>query len=321
MTTKKVKQQEQHHTIPASYLENFVDENGHVWVLDINDNIFNTNSNSILKERHFYSLNGSDGEKDMTVENTLASIEGDFVNVYREKFAKDLFLTDEERVAVSVFIAALVTRTRPHRDHLKSSLEELKDWMEDWEKHPMSEEEKKTLAAIPPSGGATVDLETLKEGLENFDEHHSTSILRSLSHTAALIYHMKWSIWKNDKYGFVTSDDPVVLLRPASIKKFGTGTFGSAPGLKWKDVELTLPISKDRLLLAGWILNNDSYISVDDEMARKMDHRTVTHSRDRIITNSKTKAEDIKLRYSEKPYKSKTSSNITTENLNANHIN
>ena len=316
MTTKKVKQQEQHHTVPGSYLENFVDENGHVWVLDINDKIFNTNPGSVLKERHFYSLTGSDGKKDMTVENTLASIEGDFVSVYREKFAKDLFLTDEERVAVSVFIAALMTRTRPHRDHLKSSFEELKSWMEDWETHPMSEEEKKTLEAIPSSGGATMDLETLKEGLKNFDEHHSTSILRSLSHTAALIYHMKWSIWKNDKYGFVASDDPVVLLRPASIKKFGAGTFGSAPGLKWKDVELTLPLSKDRLLLAGWILNDDSYIEVDDDMARNLDHRTITHSRDRIITSSKIKAEEIKTRYSEKPYKMKMSSKTPVLNGN-----
>lgn len=318
---KKVKQQEQQHTVPASYLENFVDRNGHVWVLDINDNIFNTNPSSVLKERHFYSLAGSDGNKDMTVENILASIEGDFVKVYREKFEKDLFLNDEEKVATSVFIAALMTRTRPHRDNLKSSLEELKGWMEDWERHPMSEEEKRTLAAIPSSGGATIDLESLKEGLENFDEHHSTSILRSLSHTAALIYHMKWSVWKNEKYGFVTSDDPVVLLRPASIKKFGVGTFGSAPGLKWKDVELTLPISKDRLLLAGWILNNDSYITVDDEMARRMDHRTITHSRDRIIASSKIKAEDIKSRYSEKPYKSKMSDKIVAKNLSANHTN
>ncbi len=104
--------------------------------------------------------------------------------------------------------------------------------MEDWEKHPMSNDEKKTMEAIPSSGGATIDLGTLKNGLEHFDEHHSTNILRSLSHSAALIYHMKWTVWKNKSYGFITSDDPVVLLRPASIKKFGAGTFGSSPGLK-----------------------------------------------------------------------------------------
>lgn len=303
MNTKKIKQQEQQHTVPGSYLENFADENGHVWVLDTDDKIFNVNPDNILKERHFYSLPGSDGEKDMSVEDTLASIEGDFINVYREKFAKDLFLTDEERVMVSVFIAALMTRTRPYRNHLSNSLKEIKDWMEDWEKHPMSDEEKRTMEAIPSSGGATIDLETLKGGLEHFDEHHSTSILRSLSHSAALIYHMKWSVWKNEGYGFVTSDDPVVLLRPASIKKFGVGTFGSAPGLKWKDVELTLPLSKGRLLLAGWILNDDSYIQVDDEMARKMNHRTITHSSERVIADSETKVNEIKARYTETAYK------------------
>lgn len=303
MNIKKIKQQEQQHTVPGSYLENFIDENGHVWILDTDDKVFNVNPDNVLKERHFYSLPGSGGEKDMSVEDTLASIEGDFKNIYREKFAKNLFLNDEERVAVSVFIAALMTRTRPYRDHLKKSFKEIEHWMEDWGKYPMSDEEKRTMEAIPSSGGATIDLETLKSGLKNFDEHHSTSILRSLSHSAALIYHMKWSVWINTGYGFVTSDDPVVLLRPASIKKFGTGTFGSAPGLKRQDVELTLPLSKDRLLLAGWILNNDSYIEVDDEMARKIDHRTITHSRERIVTNSKNRAEEIKSRYTEKPYK------------------
>ena len=305
MNGRKIKQQEQQHTVPGSYLENFADENGHVWVLDTDDKIFNVNPDNILKERHFYSLTGSDGEKDMSVESALASIEGDFVNVYREKFAKDLFLTDKERIVVSVFIAALMTRTRPYRDRLKNSLEELRDWMEDWEKHPISDEEKRTMEAMPSSDGATIDLETLKDGLKRFDEHHSTSILRGLSHNAALIYHMKWAVWKNENYGFVTSDDPMVLLRPASIKKFGIGTFGSAPGLKWKDVELTLPLSKDRLLLAGWILNDDSYISVNDEIARKIDHRTITHSHNRIIASSKAKAEDIKTRYTEKPNKEK----------------
>ena len=305
---KKTKQQEQHHTVPASYLENFADEHGHVWVLDTDDNIFNTNPHSILKERHFYSLSGSDGQKDLSVENTLASIEGDFVNAFRDKLSKNLFLTAEERVIVSVFIAALMTRTRPYRDHLKSSLEELEDWIKGWEKHPMSEEEKKTLAAIPPSSGATIDLETLKDGLAKFDEHHSASILRSLSHSATLIYHMKWSVWINEGHGFTSSDDPVVVMRPVAIKKFGVDTFGSAPGLRWKDAELTLPLSKDRLLLAGWILNDDSYIQVNDEMARNLDHRTITHSRERIIASSRARAENIKSRYTGKPYKSKVTS-------------
>ncbi len=130
------KQQEQQHTVPAgAYLKNFVDKNGHVWVLSADDKIFNTNPNSILKERHFYSLTRNNGKKDMSVENTLVSIEGDFVNAFREKFIKNLFLTDKERIAVSIFIETLMVRTRPYRDHFKRSLEELKDWMEDRKKH------------------------------------------------------------------------------------------------------------------------------------------------------------------------------------------
>jgi hypothetical protein len=232
-------QKEQQHTIPSSYLENFADEGGFVWVLDTDDNIFNTKPHNILKERHFYSLTNSNGEKDMSVEDALGSIEGDFINVFRNKISQNLLLTIEERIIVSVFVAALMTRTRPYRDGLKNSLEQLKGWMEESVKNPLTEEDKKVLAATPSSGGVTIDMESLKDGLQKFDEHHSSSILRSLSHSAALIYNMKWSIWINTGYGFVTSDDPVVLLRPASIKKFGSGTSRSTPGLIWQDVELT----------------------------------------------------------------------------------
>lgn len=300
----------QQHTVSGCYLENFSDERGYVWALDTNDKIFNVNPDNILKERHFYSLTSRNGEKDFTVEDTLGAIEGDYINVFRNKLSKDLFLTDEERVIVSVFVAAFMTRTRPYRDSLKASFQSIKDWMKNWVKQPKNELDDRMLEAASLGHGPTIDLNTLEEGLRNFEEHHSASILRGLSHSAALIYHMKWSVWINKNHGFVTSDDPVVLLRPASIKKYGFGTFGSAPGLKWKDVELTLPLSKDRLLLAGWILNDDSYITVDDEMARKIDHRTITHSRDRIIASSKARVEDIKSRYTEKPYQSKMFSKV-----------
>ncbi|OIN95512.1 hypothetical protein AUJ38_00090 [bacterium CG1_02_42_9] len=290
-------EKEQQHTVSECYLENFSDEEGYVWVLDISDKIFRVKPNNILKERHFYTLTSINQEKNFAVEDFLGRIESDYINVFRKKLSKNLFLTDEERVIVSAFIAALMDRTRPQRNALKSSLQKIKDWMGERQSRPDIDSHIK--AAIP-SSGRTISFDSLKYGLEHFEEYHSASIPRTLSHRAALIYHMKWSVWINKDYGFVTSDDPVVLLRPASIKKFGFGSLGSAPGLRWKDVELTLPLSKDRLLLAGWILNEDSYMSANNEMARNIDHRTITHSHDRIIASLKARAEDIKSRYNKK---------------------
>lgn len=298
-------EKEQQHTVSKSYLENFSNEKGLIWVLDTNDKIFNASPYNVLKERHFYSLTLPNGKKDFTVEDALSGIEGDYVNVFKNKLLKNLFLTSEERIIVSVFIATLMIRTRPHRDSMKDSLQEIKKWMEGWKKEPSQ-----PFKSVIPSSGKTISIDDLNAGLQNFDEHHSLSILSTTPQIASLIYNMKWSIWINKKYGFVTSDDPVVILRPASIKKYGENVAGSRPGLRYKDVELTIPLSRNRLLLAGWILNDDSYIEVDDEKAENIDHRTITHSRDRIVSNSEDKLKDIKLRYCEKPYKSK--------NLNSN---
>ncbi len=293
-------EKEQQHTVSRSYLENFSNEKGLIWVLDTDDKIFNTSPYSVLKERHFYSLTSPSGEKDFIVEDALSGIEGDYISVFKNKLSKNLFLTNEERVIASVFIATLMIRTRPYRDSMKNSLEEVKKWMEDWEKEPMQPPK-----SVMPSNGKTISLDDLIEGLQNFDEHHSLSILGTTPEIASLIYNMKWSIWINKKYGFTTSDDPVVISRPASIKKYGEDAVGSRPGLRCKDVELTVPLSRDRLLLAGWILNEDSYIEIDDEKAKNIDHRTITHSRDRIVSNSEEKLKNIRLKYCEKPYKSK----------------
>ncbi|MFH1769920.1 MAG: DUF4238 domain-containing protein, partial [Parcubacteria group bacterium] len=100
----------------------------------------------------------------------------------------------------------------------------------------------------------------------------------------------------------VTSDDPLVLIRPAALKKYGPNAFGSIPGLLYKDTELTLPISKDRLLLAGWVLNEDSYMEVEDDMVRNINHRTITRSSDRVITKSEEDAEAIRDKYTKTKY-------------------
>lgn len=110
------------HTVPKCYLENFSDENGFVWVLDIKDNIFKTKPENILVESHFYTVTLKNREKSLIVEDTLANIEGAYITIFKNKISKDLFLTDDERAKVSIFIAALFLRTKSHREGLKICL-------------------------------------------------------------------------------------------------------------------------------------------------------------------------------------------------------
>ncbi|NVN96527.1 MAG: DUF4238 domain-containing protein [Bacteroidetes bacterium] len=295
-----------HHTIPRCYLENFTDENGFVWVLDTKDNIFNIKPENVLLENHFYTITLKNGEKSLVVEDTLANIEGAYISIFENKIKNNLFLNDEERAKVSVFIAALFLRTKSHREDLRSLFSQLKNSMVDWKKQfeSMSEEGKRILAATPSSGkGESIKIEDVDNYLDNLNEYHSVSTIEQLPGIAQIIFDMKWSVWTNKDNKFITSDNPVVLLRPESIKKYGPNAFGSRPGFLYKDVELTIPLSKNKLLLAGWLLNEDSYVNAPDDMVKEVNHRTIIGSSERIITKSKTEAEDIKNKYTETAYK------------------
>ncbi len=292
-----------HHTVSKCYLRNFSDENGFLWVLDTKDNIFKVKPENILVENHFYTITLKNGEKSLVIEDTLANIEGAYAAIFENKISKNRFLIDDERAMVAVFIAALYLRTKPQREDLRKMFQKLKGDMEDWKKQFEMNPRAREFASAIPSSGETISLSDINQYLNDFEEHHSVGIIENLPHVAQLIFNMKWSVWKNQNCNFITCDDPLVLLRPASIKKYGPGAFGSLPGLVYKDVELTLPLAKDRLLLAGWILEQDSYIFVDDEMARRINHRTITHSSERVIADSEAKVNAIKEKYTETVYK------------------
>ena len=295
-----------HHTVPRCYLENFTDKEGYVWVLDTKDKIFSVKPKNILVEKHFYTITLKNGEKSLFIEDTLANIEGAYASIFANKISKDLFLTDEERAKVSIFIAALMLRTKPFRENTRKMFADLKETMGEWGKQfekLKDNPEAMRMAAATPSSGETITMSDVDGYLENYKEEHSVGVLTHLPKVAQLIFNMKWSIWKSANDGFVTCDDPVVMLRPASIKKYGPRALGSVPGLEYPDVELTLPLAKDRLLLAGWILNNDSYVDVENDMADKMNYRTITHSSERVIADSEEKAKAIRVKYTETAYK------------------
>jgi hypothetical protein len=289
------------HTVPRCYLQHFTDSEGFVWVLDIDNKVFKVKPENILKENHFYTVTLKTGEKSFVVENTLSNIENAYANIYENKIMKNLYLTQEEKAEVSVFISAMIHRTKPNREGMKNMFEDLKVTMEKWKKQSetLTAEEKRTSHATPSGKGASISLKELTEGLENFDEQHSMTLLNQFASSAQYIFNMKWSIMtpENKVDRFVTSDDPVAMKRPASIKKYGANAMGSRAGLAYQDVELTIPLSKDQFLLAGWILNQDSYMSIPSEMVNIFNQRTILSSSERVIASSKKEVEEILKKY------------------------
>ncbi|MBU6427216.1 DUF4238 domain-containing protein [Patescibacteria group bacterium] len=297
--------QKRQHTVPRCYLENFADKDGFVWVLDTKDNIFKIRPENILVENNFYTVKLKNGDKSLIVEDTLSNIEAAYASIFRDKISQDKSLTDEERAKVAVFFAALMLRTRPYRENMRRAFTTLKVSMQEWKKQFETIPKEKRRASVMSSDGESITMDEVDAYLGNFDEEHSVNVLTNLPEIAQIIFNMKWAVLVSSGDKYVTSDDPLVLLRPEALNKYGPKVIGSQPGLMYKDVELTLALSKDRLLLAGWILEQDSYLPVDNDMVRQMNHRTIIRSSERIITSSEDQAKAIRDRYTETAHKNK----------------
>lgn len=292
--------QKLHHTVSRCYLENFSDDRGRVWVLDSKDKIYDIRPEKILVESNFYRITLKDGTKSLVVEDTLCNIEGTYAEIFKNKISQQIPLTHQEKANIAVFVAAMMHRTRPQRESMRRMFTELKQTAEKWQEEykTMSPEERRVLEAVPSSGKG-ISVGELNQGLENFDEKYAADLMSQTMHTAQIIFNMKWGIWKfpPDSSSLVTSDDPMFVERPASIQKYGKNTFGSAPGLLYRDSEVKIPLSRNSLFLAGWIIEKDVYLSGTPDMAEYFNQRTILNSSEKVIASSQRQLEDIRTKY------------------------
>ncbi len=150
---------------------------------------------------------------------------------------------------------------------------------------------------LPPSGGQPITQKDVQEAIENLDDLHSIMLIENLPEVASLIYDMKWGIVspENPSDEFVTSDHPVSMLRPESIKKYGPDAIGSIPGLVYKDVEISLPLSPKLVLLMGWQIEDENqfYVPIASEFVEQMNLRTIIQSEEKLIASSEQKIREI----------------------------
>lgn len=288
----------QHYIPNKSYLKNFSDISGMIWVLDNKDKIYPTNPSNIFKEGYFYKISLKDNKGGtLLVENTLANIESAYGNIYHNKIDKKLLLSIEEKSIVSVFLAAMYLRTKNLRNNLKKMFEGLQSKLEEWKTMFEKNKEARDFSSSLPSdpNAQTFSLEDIKNVIENSDEYHTITMMDALPYIAQIIFDMRWCyLTTTDKEnGFITSDSPFQILRPESIKKYGPQAFGSSPGLLYEDSEVTIPLSSQMAILAGWKLEQESIFEADKTFVEQINLRTIMHANEKIIANNKSILERI----------------------------
>ena len=77
-----------------------------------------------------YTIVGKSGQRDLRIEKALSHLEGKFARTRRSKLDKTLPLDEEDLAYVCTFVAAMWTRTKAYREHLRSTWGKALDLME-----------------------------------------------------------------------------------------------------------------------------------------------------------------------------------------------
>jgi len=248
------------HYVPQCYLREFADPNmlsggePFIWIFDRDGkNRRKDKIKNVLASNDLYTLKIK-GQKNYSIEETLANLEGKYTEVFRSKIKNKIPLNEKEHIILCAFVSVMFQRTLRHKDNLERFLNELIEHAEDLETthnapHKQSEE-----------------LKRYKEDL------HKLSVVRSLPDITGLL--MKMSVAFLCAEGgakFITSDDPCNLFNPdLQWQRF------YSPGLVQKNIQVTLPLSPNIMLCMSWS-NLRGYLRWEKDRVEEANRMIIGH--------------------------------------------
>lgn len=252
------KPKKRHHYIPVFHLKGFTNSNGCLWVYDKEGKgLFEAAPDSIAFEKHYFSFMDETGKRDSeTVENMIMQIESESAGVVR-KILAEKELTEDERVTFGCFVASMMVRAPNFRDNIRSSMGEMiKQTSVFMAAH--KENFKQMVQRFEKDTGEKIDMpvEKLRQWMLNKDkytvsinpQHAMAMALSQIEHLSRIFANMNWAFLKADGGNmFMTGDNPLQYIDPTHNPRSFYGV-----GLANKNVEVTLPLSKDMAALGRW---------------------------------------------------------------------
>lgn len=226
------------HYVPRCYLAGWVDPNtplgqeAYVWVFNRGEKKGRKRAPSnLFTETDLYTLKLDTGEKKYLIEETLSNLESKYATILQEKIKKHFPLTEEEHIFLCAFVSVMLQRTLRHRDNLEQFIDQLIAHTEALER----------AHEIPPD-----ESDRLKRYKR---DAHKLTMMRGMPDITQLLTKMSIAfLCAEGGSKFVTSDDPCNLFNPDLQWQRIYG-----PGLAQKNVQLTLPLSPDIMLVMSWL--------------------------------------------------------------------
>lgn len=282
-----------HHYLPQSYLEGFCREDG-FWVYDRKDDEYRkqTPVNTTV-QKHYYSIEEEDGEKNIEIEKMLSQLEGSTKKVINKIVHRKL-LSNKDKMIMSLFISFAWTRIpdfeRLVNESMKSLIKKTGDILNedvDRIKQAIERCEKDTGEKI------AIDPAKLKEfwdkGKFDIVMNRNASLdmmLQVAPEYARLLCLMDWVFTIAPKdYSFITTDSPFVLI-PTSDEKIKT-VFGSNIGLLVPGVEKLFPISQKICLVIRDCGGKIKYAEYNKSLCKEINMQLARHAKRFVIGRDK----------------------------------
>jgi hypothetical protein len=225
------------HVIPECYLKSWCDPKSlnqplitpYIWRIsrDGSKKTKKSPENSFVSNDH-YTITLPNGERNLVVEDTLAGLENNFVQVLPKIYKREP-IGDVDRAHLILFTAAMHSRSETMGDWFKKTQTELHEAVVTMEK----------MHSAPPS----TSLMTQKY----IDHANPLAVAMLMKAEAPTMAGMEMSILvTNDPLGFITSDTPVLWFNPEAYK---WPPFYRSPGLLQGDIEVSLPLTPQHILL------------------------------------------------------------------------
>lgn len=286
------------HYVLHSYLQAWCDpkfpkgQAPYVWLTPVDGGVPKKKSpKKILRETDMYTIVGKSGERDLRIEKALSHLEGKFARIRRNKLDKRLPLTAQEAAFVCMFVAAMYTRTKTYREHLRSTWGralELMEKVEEAHKNASPEQREQMNRALRPIGTSedkkrTLSKEEVTELVENPLQNWLPAMVKGIAPHLTQIPSVVMVAPEGST--FVTSDAPCVWFDKG---EYETPRARYAGGLVSPTLEVTMPLSPRQVIVFANRLRMTGYWSgLRQRDVESLNERTLMMANEFVVRNSR----------------------------------
>jgi hypothetical protein len=228
----------QQHRIPACYLRAWLEpvtpsgQNAAIWRIPV-ENLapgaaYRRSPEKSFRDPEVFTVKLEDGTRSYQLEQALGQLENDFTKILQHIRRGDS-VTGLQRMKLAMFTAAMMARSKSHTEHMQKQFTRVADQVERLENR----------RGAPNTGSA--------QWREHIRDLAPQLVIQSVRNATPFLINMTQYIARaDDDLGFITSDAPAIVRNPKSH------TFPPAyrhPGLAQKDIEISLPLTPQHLLV------------------------------------------------------------------------